>query len=89
MRMIRPTFLMLLAVLPLSVSALAHPGRYTSLDQAVSQARERYHGRVLSAETERRGGRETHNVRILTPDGRVKNLRIDADSDRPDPPRRR
>lgn len=89
MRTMRSTFLMLLAVLPLSSQVVAHPGRYTSLDQAVSQARERYHGRVLSAETERRGGRETHNVRILTPDGRVKNLRIDADSDRSDPPRRR
>lgn len=85
----RSTFLMLLAVLALSSQTMAQPGRYTSLDQAVSQARERYHGRVLSAETERRGGRETHNVRILTPDGRVKNLRMDPDSGRFDEPRRR
>jgi len=89
MRAMRPTFLILLAVLVLSASSLAHPGRYTSLDQAVSQARERYDGRVLSAETQRRGGRETHNVRILTPDGRVKNLRMDPDSGRFEEPRRR
>ena len=39
-------------------------------------------GRVLSAETDRRGGRESHKIRILTRDGRVKRLRMDAESGR-------
>jgi len=67
---------MLLYMLP------AHADRPVSLDQAVSEARERYPGRVLSAETERRNGRDRHRIRILTDDGRVKRLHIDADSGR-------
>lgn len=75
-------------LLLLSLATTAQHGRYTSLDQAVSEARERYDGRVLSAETEQRGGRESHNIRILTPDGRVKNLRMDANTGRFDEPAR-
>lgn len=63
--------------------------RRTSLEQAVNEARERYPGRVLSAETERRNGRESHQIRILTEDGRVKRLQIDAESGRRQPPPRR
>lgn len=73
-------------LLLLSLAATAQPGRYTTLDQAVSEARERYDGRVLSAETDRRGGRESHNIRIMTRDGRVKNLRMDANTGRFDEP---
>lgn len=54
--------------------------RPMSLDEAVSEARERYPGRVLSAETERRNGRTQHRIRILTDDGQVKRLRIDPES---------
>jgi uncharacterized membrane protein YkoI len=71
-----------------SLAASAQNGRYTSLDQAVSEARARYDGRVLSAETEQRGGRESHNIRVPTPDGRVKNLRMDANTGRFDEPAR-
>ena len=72
----------LLAVAMLGASTLAHADRRTSLEDAVSQARDRHPGRVLSAETERRGGRESHRIRILTRDGRVKRLRMDAESGR-------
>ena len=54
-----------------------------SLDEAVSEARERYNGRVLSADTQRRDGRESHRIRILTNDGHVKRLQIDAGSGSP------
>jgi uncharacterized membrane protein YkoI len=57
--------------------------RRTSLDEAVSDARERYNGKVLSAETHRHDGRETHNVRVLTGDGRVRRYRVDADAEPP------
>jgi uncharacterized membrane protein YkoI len=70
------------ALLLLGLAASAQQGRYTSLDQAVSEARERYDGRVLSADTDSRGGREAHNIRILTRDGRVKNLRMDPNTGR-------
>lgn len=71
----------LLAALLSTLPAAADPDRRKSLEQAVSEARDRYDGRVLSAETQRDGGRESHRIRILTRDGRVKRLRIDADSD--------
>ncbi|MEW8043853.1 MAG: hypothetical protein G8D28_05975 [gamma proteobacterium symbiont of Phacoides pectinatus] len=37
-------------------------------------------GRVLSADTEFVEEREVHVIRILTKDGRVRRLRIDAES---------
>ena len=78
----KPLPLLLLTAILLSTSALAHGDRRKSLDEAVSEARDRYPGRVLSAETERRGGRESYSIRILTDDGRVKRLRVDPESGR-------
>lgn len=75
--------LTLLSVLLLSTAAIARDG-HKSLDEAVSEARDRYPGRVLSAEKERRGDRESYNIRILTDDGRVKRLRVDPDGGRSD-----
>jgi len=63
--------------------AFAAQDRRTSLDEAVSDAREHYNGKVLSAETRRHNGHETHNVRVLTDDGRVRRYRVDADAERP------
>ncbi|MDJ0739261.1 MAG: hypothetical protein QNJ91_06065 [Gammaproteobacteria bacterium] len=74
------TLLALLLGVTIALPALAGPDRRKSLDEAVSDARDRYNGRVLSAETQRRNGRESHRIRILTDDGRVKRLNIDAES---------
>lgn len=63
--------------------------RRTSLDEAVSEARDRYPGRVLSAETRRDNGRESYNIRILTDDGQVRRLRVDPESGRIERPRQR
>ena len=75
----------LLSLVLLLGSGLVHaaPERRTDLDQAVSEARDRYPGRVISAETRRRDGREYHNIRILTGDGRVRRYQVDANDDRP------
>ncbi len=70
------------AIALLSVATTVEADRRTSLEQAVNEARERYPGRVLSAETQRNAGRESHRIRILTDDGRVKRLRMDAESGR-------
>jgi hypothetical protein len=51
-----------------------------TLDNAVNQARERYKGRVISAETDRQNGRGTYKIRILTDDGHVKRLQIDPET---------
>lgn len=66
----------------LLLTGQAGADRRTSLEQAVNEARDRYPGRVLSAETQRRGERESHQIRILTNDGRVKRLNMDAESGR-------
>ena len=76
------TALSLLAMLILLASGASLADRRTSLEQAVSEARDRHPGRVLSAETQRRNGRESHNIRILTDDGRVRRLNMDAESGR-------
>lgn len=64
-----------------------------SLGRAVDQVRQQYNGRVLSAETlppGRNRGKEsagrdngTHQIRVLTDDGRVRRLRFDAGTGRP------
>ena len=47
-----------------------------TLSQAVEQVRRQYGGRIVSAETEVSGGRETHVIKVLTDDGKVKTVRI-------------
>ena len=56
-----------------------------SLDEAISRARRQADGKVLSAETVRDNGRRIHRIKILTRDGRVKRVRIDANTGRPAP----
>lgn len=41
------------------------------LDKAVEQVRRETGGRILSATTERKGGRYVHRIKVLTPDKRV------------------
>ena len=73
----------LILFLSTPVVAQAPPERgYRSLDGTVSRLRERTGGRVLSAETRQLDGRATHFVRILTPDGKVRRIRVDARSGR-------
>jgi uncharacterized membrane protein YkoI len=49
-----------------------------SLAQATSMAQSRYQGRVVRAETVQVGDRLVHEIRILGEDGRVRTVRIDA-----------
>jgi uncharacterized membrane protein YkoI len=49
-----------------------------SLAQATAMAQSRYRGRVVSAKTIMAGDRVIHEVRILGDDGRVRTVRIDA-----------
>jgi len=58
-------------------------GRGISLDEAVARARRQSDGQILSAETVRVDGRRVHRIKILTRDGRVTRMEIDADSGRP------
>jgi hypothetical protein len=49
-----------------------------SLDEAVRKAKKKYKGKVLSAETVNIDGRKVYRIKILTKDGRVKRVHIDA-----------
>lgn len=48
-----------------------------TLENAVDRAKQQYNGRVISAETDKKDGRNTHKIRILTDDGHVRRLRVD------------
>lgn len=60
-------------------------GGSAGLDRAVSKIRNRTGGRVLSAETKRRDGKDVHIIRILTKDGKVQRHKVDAETGRPLP----
>jgi uncharacterized membrane protein YkoI len=88
--------ILLLAATPLSAgpfdyrdftNQFAHPssseGRGISLDEAVSRARRQSDGKILSAETVRMDGRRVHRIKLLTPDGRVTRVELDAETGRP------
>ncbi|MGE0581756.1 MAG: PepSY domain-containing protein [Steroidobacteraceae bacterium] len=49
-----------------------------SLDEAVNRAERRYGARVIRAETHESNGRRVHQLRLLSDDGRVWTVRIDA-----------
>ncbi|MFO1427601.1 MAG: PepSY domain-containing protein [Steroidobacteraceae bacterium] len=51
-----------------------------SLDQAVDLAQRRYGARVVRAEVSDAGGRRVYVLRLLSPDGRVWVVRVDAES---------
>ena len=53
-----------------------------SLDEAVSIARGRYGGKVVSAQTQRSKGRAVHHVKLLSDSGQVRTVKIDGESGR-------
>ena len=59
---------------PPALSAMQSNG--VTLSQAVEQVRRQYNGRILSAETQVSGDRETHVIKVLTEDGTVKTVRV-------------
>jgi hypothetical protein len=62
---------------PAPTAQIAQRGA-VSLEQATAMAQRQYSGRVVRAETKNRGGRTEHEIRILGDDGRVRTVRIDA-----------
>ena len=61
---------------PAVTRAAAHQSGGMTLSQAVEQVRRKYNGRIVSAETKVSGGRETHIIKVLTDDGKVKTVRV-------------
>ncbi len=63
-----------------------NPGQFhamkdgVSLDEAVEIVRKRYGGRVINASTRKDDGRKVHVIKILSDEGRVRTVRVDAQS---------
>lgn len=49
-----------------------------SLDEATKQVLKEGNKRVLGASTETIDGKETHIIKVLTPDGHIQHYKIDA-----------
>ncbi len=67
---------------PAAAADPVHPLRLAaggiSLDQAVQMAQSRYNARVVRADTANEGNRIVYRLRLLSADGRVFSVRIDA-----------
>jgi uncharacterized membrane protein YkoI len=51
-----------------------------SLDEAVQMAQSRYRAKAVRAETVNNGGRRVHQIRLLSAEGKVWMVRIDAET---------
>ncbi len=60
--------------------AASYAERAISLDEAVARAERRYKARAVRAEEKRHGDRIEYRIRLLADDGRVFEVRIDAES---------
>lgn len=69
-----------------SLLLLPLPALATSLDEAVAQVRAQTDGRILSAETRQINGTLVHEIRVLTSQGRVRQIHIDAGDGASQPP---
>ena len=49
-----------------------------SLDQAVKMAQNRYRSKAVKAETVDEGGRRVHRIRLLSAEGMVRTVHVDA-----------
>jgi uncharacterized membrane protein YkoI len=57
-------------------------GEIVPLDQILHEVQQRYPGTVVELELTPEAGRWVYEVELLTPDGRLRELRIDAKSKR-------
>ena len=48
------------------------------LEDAAKRVKEQFNGRVLGGKTVVEDDRTVHVIRVLTPDGRVRHIRVDA-----------
>ena len=64
----------------LLLAPLVLAGSRVDLDRAAKQVQKKVHGRVLGAKTVTESSRTIHVIRVLTPDGRVVHVRVDAES---------
>jgi uncharacterized membrane protein YkoI len=51
-----------------------------SLDQAVEMAQRRFRAKAVKAETVENGGKRVHQIRLLSAEGKVWTVKVDAES---------
>ena len=68
------------ATSPAQLAATKDDGK--TLAEAIEQVRRQTGGRIVSAETRVRGGREVHYIKVLTKDGKVKTRTVNGKSRR-------
>jgi hypothetical protein len=61
---------------PATPELTTYQGGGMTLSQAVEQVRRQYNGQIVSAETRVSGKQETHIIKVLTQDGKVKTVRV-------------
>ena len=76
------TFLALVAHAEVAVPQETMVLAAIDLDQAARKIRRSYDARILSATTTRVDGRKVHVFKVLTRDGRIQHIKVDADSGR-------
>ena len=76
MRTIKIVFLLVLCL----TSSVYAVGNVISLDQATSKVIQQNNGKVLGARTETMEGRVMHVIKILTRDGRIQHIKVDAET---------
>jgi uncharacterized membrane protein YkoI len=69
--------LALLALAPVAVAAQPEPAGI-SMDQAIEKAQRQYKARVVRADVSANSGRRVYVLRLLSDEGRVWTVRIDA-----------
>ncbi|MDT8406690.1 MAG: hypothetical protein RQ715_05520 [Methylococcales bacterium] len=76
--------LLTLGLFAATVSAGLTPVRL-SLEQAVASVNGKRANKILGARTETQNNRDVHVIKILTQEGRVQEIRIDAETGKPLP----
>jgi uncharacterized membrane protein YkoI len=70
--------LLLLSVVHAAEAQQLIEPRGVSLDQAVEMVQRRYGARAVKAETVSQGDRRVHKIRLLSAEGKVWNVHVDA-----------
>ncbi|WP_299197242.1 PepSY domain-containing protein [uncultured Amphritea sp.] len=61
------------------IDPMSYAANAVSLQQAAATAKQNHGGKVVKAETQNRGGRLVHHIRLVN-NGRVKTVLIDAET---------
>ncbi|MCC7255488.1 MAG: hypothetical protein IT467_06095 [Dokdonella sp.] len=77
--MMRGVALAILLGLCVCLPARQVTAREIGVQEAIAQAQQQTHGKVLSAQTLRLGKRKIYRIKILTPDGQVRIVQIPAE----------